>query len=50
MSTGKPSKPRAGTVPKPRKPATSTPIPELPTRSELRTRRREELRKVRDSR
>lgn len=49
MSTGKPSKPRPGTVPRPRRASTATTIPELPTRSELRTRRREEIRKVRGS-
>ena len=50
MSVGKPSKPRPGSVPKPRKATAGTSIPDLPSRSELRTRRRGELRKVRETR
>jgi flagellar biosynthetic protein FlhB len=50
MAAGKPAKPRPGTVPKPRKASGGTRMPDLPTRSQLRTRRRDELRKVRESR
>jgi flagellar biosynthetic protein FlhB len=50
MSTGKPAKPRPGFVPQPRRPGAGVPLPELPGRSELRARRRQEIRKTRESR